>query len=269
MGTSASKESVLDVLSRMKTELKFDVEDLSPESAAAANAAGEASKKPVAAPVAKEPKPPAPAFQEPSPSETVEELTNYMGDLLKRYGKGGAAPANSAPAAPNSPSASNTGEANAPHHPDSPLPQRKPRPAKAESTDPAPAAANEKPEVDPNAEPCGENVPSEFCLLEQREFIPRKRAPEEKACIDAMRELAVHSARRAIQTCDNKKRGFDAKHRLFLAFGAFAVSGVAFVFADSPFSVMGCVAMCGVTIGCMFIVNWQKTVALLKKSANS
>lgn len=270
MGTSSGKESVLDVLSRMKSELKFDVEDFSADQAAAGSATCEASKKPVAAPVAKEPKPQAPALQESSPTETVEELSNYMGDLLKRYGKGASAPASSTPAAPSGASAPAQNESTAAASSDSPLPQRKPRAAKAEPTASTPVASSfEKTAMDSNSDSCSEGVPSEFSLLEQREFIPRKRAPEEKACIDAMRELAVHSARRAIQTCDNKKRGFDAKHRLYLGFGAFAVSGVAFVFAESPFSVMGCVAMCGVAIGCMFVVNWQKTVALVKKSASN
>lgn len=271
MGTSNSKESVLDVLSRMKSELKFDVEDFSGDQPAVGTAVCEAAKKPVAAPVAKEPKPTAPA-SEPSPTENVEDLSNYMGDLLKRYGKGASAPApaSSALAAASAAASPAQNETVAAANPDSPLPQRKSRAAKAEPTATALVVPNSvKTETDLNAESCGESVPNESGLLEQREFVPRKRALEEKACIDAMRELAVHSARRAIQTCDNKKRGFDAKHRLYLGFGAFAASGVAFLFADSPFCVMGCVAMCGVAIGCMFLVNWQQTVALVKKSAGN
>jgi hypothetical protein len=254
MGTSTDKESVLDVLSRLKTELKFDAESFE----GSEPVGGESSKKSAAVPAVaavKEPKPPTVAVQEQSPAETVEELSNYMGNLLKRYGKGAATPEHVEP----------TPAEEAKKAAESHLPQRKPKVSEGQFAIPIdlPPVSN-----DPDAAPT-EVVPGEFCLLEQRDFIPRKRAPEEKACMDAMRELAVHSARKAIQVCDNRKRGFEAKHRLMLGFGAFATSGIAFVFADAPFSLLGWVAMCGVAVGCMFLVNWQATVALVKKSNNS
>ncbi len=255
MGTSNQKESVLDVLSRMKTELKFDVNNYTETESAATCSSGDAAKKsapPAAATMVKEPAPP---VQDPTPSENVDELTNYMGNLLSRYGKGAAAAAAAAEATTSAGDASSNVESH--------LPQRKPK-----SLDVAPQPTS-KPNIfaaEANSEESEELIPGEFCLLEQRDFVPRKRAPEEKACLDAMRELAVHSARKAIQVCDNKKRGFDAKHRLMLGFGAFATSGVAFLFAEAPFSLLGCVAMCGIATGCMFFVNWQKTVALVKKS---
>jgi hypothetical protein len=82
-----------------------------------------------------------------------------------------------------------------------------------------------------------------------------------------MRELAVHSARKAIQVCDNKRRGFDAKHRLGLAAAAFVISGAALLMADHIFSFLGTVALFGIVAGCLFVVNWQKTITLVKKTA--
>ncbi len=259
MGTSNQKESVLDVLSRMKTELKFDVNNYADSDSAAPCSNNDAAKKPAptaattAATAVKEPKAPAAPVPDPTPSENVDELTNYMGNLLSRYGKGASAATTDATGTAGD--ASSNGESH--------LPQRKPKSLEAAAQ---PTRETNIFAADANSETSGDLIPGEFCLLEQRDFVPRKRAPEEKACLDAMRELAVHSARKAIQVCDNKKRGFDAKHRLMLGFGAFATSGVAFLFAEAPFSFLGCVAMCGIAAGCMFFVNWQKTVALVKKS---
>ncbi len=263
MGTSTDKESVLDVLSRMKSELKFDADAYDdaygPNGTIGPNGATptDSMKKSGAVPtptVVKESKAPAPSTPESLPSEAGEDLSDYMGNLLKRYGKG-SANVDSAPAAPVDSSSS----------PESHLPQRKLR---VHGTGPKALPDAEVPAMEALDE-SSEIVPGQFCLLDHRDFVPRKRAPEEKACMDAMRELAVHSARKAIQVCDNKKRGFEAKHRLMLGFAAFAVSSFAFMMADDSFSFLGLVAMCGMAIGCMFVVNWQATIALVKKSNNN
>lgn len=252
MGTSNQKESVLDVLSRMKNELKFDFDHYNDTDTPTSSSPGDSLKKSTPASLTSavnEPKATKSA-QETSATETVEELTNYMGTLLNRYGKG--APATESETASSVAETTSSAETH--------LPQRKPRPpiagrpASADTTTPATTA---------NGDPSGEAIPEGLIGLD---FIPRKRPPEEKACLDAMRELAVHSARKAIQACDNKKRGFDAKHRLMLGFGALGVSAIAFLIAESPFSLLGTVAMCGLATSCMFFVNWQKTVTLLKKA---
>lgn len=249
MGTSNNKESVLDVLSRMKSELKFDVDHYNDTDTPSSSSHGDSLKKPSPASLmtaVNEPKATKPT-QETSATETVEELTNYMGTLLNRYGKG----------APASESETASSAAETTSNAESHLPQRKSRPPVADR----PATADTT--VPANVDSSGEAIPEELNCLD---FIPRKRPPEEKACLDAMRELAVHSARKAIQACDNKKRGFDAKHRLMLGFGALGVSAIAFLVAESPFSLLGTMAMCGLATSCMFFVNWQKTVALLKKA---
>ncbi len=277
--SSNSGESVMDVLARMKSELSFDVDelvqtgDMTAKSTAAPAAPASVTPQVMAsAPVLKSPSPASVATANPSvvaaqatgageAGEAAEDLNSYMGDLLNRYGKGGAAASAAAATA-----AAEAADA----FPKSALPQRKPRVATPEVDEEA-AVTTEAgvlqgaamDEDDANA------LPPELCLLEQQEFKPRKRAPEEKACIDAMRELAVHSARRALQTFDNKRRGLDAKHRLGLAFAAFTTAGVAFTFADGMFSLLGLVAICGVATGSMFVVNWQQTVALLKKSTGN
>jgi len=277
--SSSSGESVMDVLARMKSELSFDVDelvqtgDMTAKSTAAPAAPASVTPQVMAsAPVLKSPSPASVATANPpvvaaqatgagEAGEAAEDLNSYMGDLLNRYGKGGAAASAAAATA-----AAEAADA----FPKSALPQRKPRVATPEVDEEA-AVTTEAgvlqgaamDEDDANA------LPPEMCLLEQQEFKPRKRAPEEKACIDAMRELAVHSARRALQTFDNKRRGLDAKHRLGLAFAAFTTAGVAFTFADGMFSLLGLVAICGVATGSMFVVNWQQTVALLKKSTGN
>ncbi|MDP1560218.1 MAG: hypothetical protein Q8M16_02365 [Pirellulaceae bacterium] len=252
MGTSNDKESVLDVLSRMKTELKFDVANYNDTDTPSSSSHGDSLKKSSPASLmtaANEPKATTPG-QETSATETVEELTNYMGTLLSRYGKGDPA-SEAAPASPAAETASIV---------ENHLPQRKPRPPVGDR--PATTDAT-VPATITHVDSSGEAIPEELICLD---FIPRKRPPEEKACMDAMRELAVHSARKAIQACDNKKRGFDAKHRLMLGFGALGVSAIAFLVAESPFSLLGTVAMCGIATSCMFFVNWQRTIALLKKA---
>lgn len=277
---SNSGESVMDVLARMKTELSFDVDEMvqagdSPTTSTASSAAPAAAMPQLmaSAPVLKSSAStpaatPTPAAVAAAPSgasdapDAAEDLNSYMGDLLNRYGKGGVAASAAAAAA----AATDAADA----FPKSALPQRKPRAASPEVVDDATVSA-ESGEQDATAS-VGEGeelLPQELCLLEQQEFKPRKRAPEEKACIDAMRELAVHSARRALQTFDNKRRGLDAKHRLGLAFAAFTTSGVAFMFAEEMFSLLGLVAMCGLATGSMFVVNWQQTVALLKRSTGN
>lgn len=274
--SSRSGESVMDVLARMKSELSFDVDELvqtgdltAKSTSAPASPASVTPQVMATAPVLKSPpstpvataNPPlvaTPTTGAGDAADAAEDLNSYMGDLLNRYGKGGVA----ATAAAAADAAAEAADA----FPKSALPQRKPRVATPEA-----AATAESGELQGAAmdDDDVESLPPELCLLEQQEFKPRKRAPEEKACIDAMRELAVHSARRALQTFDNKRRGLDAKHRLGLAFAAFTTSGVAFTFADEMFSLLGLVAMCGVATGSMFVVNWQQTIALLKKSTGN
>ena len=265
---SNSGESVMDVLARMKTELSFDVDEVGQTVETPARSAAPASAAP--APVATQPTlksqpSPAPSASVVSSAagtaeaaDPVDELNSYMGAPLNRYGKGAAAAAAATAAATVAEAAESTKSA---------LPQRKPREVASleEASDATEATAAKDSTDAAQGSSDSDELPTELCLLEQQEFKPRKRAPEEKACIDAMRELAVHSARRALQTFDNKRRGLDAKHRLGLAFVAFVTSGVAFAFADEVFSLLGLVAICGVATGSMFVVNWQQTVALLKK----
>lgn len=279
--SSSSSESVMDLLSRMKSELSFDVDELVQAEDLPAKSTGESSSPAAVTPQLKASSPvlksasstpagmAAPAVVAAAASgaadatDAAEDLTSYMGDLLNRYGKGGGA-ANAAAAA----AAAATDAADS--FPKSALPQRKPRAAAPAAGDVAAVSAeSEGSEGSVAASEDADPLPPELCLLEQQEFKPRKRAPEEKACIDAMRELAVHSARRALQTFDNKRRGLDAKHRLGLAFAAFTTSGVAFMFAEDMFSVLGLVAICGLATGSMFVVNWQQTVALLKRSTGN
>ncbi len=261
MTTCGNGESVLDVLARMKGELAFDVNEMiqtgdvtptknqevsrqAPSSKANANSA-QATEQPSQTP--------SPASER-SPEESVEELGDYMGNLLNRYGQGSASMVPNAAAATSQPIISS-------------LPQRKTKPAPPDKADAAATSTGEQGAEHEDDQSTA--LMEKFSLLEQHDFVPRKRAPEEKACIDAMRELSVHSARKAIQVFDNKRRGLDAKHRLALGFVAFAVAGVAFFFADTAFSLLGALGMCGVATGCMFFVNWQQTITLLKKSNNS
>jgi len=269
--SSNSGESVMDVLARMKSELAFDVDELAlsgevtPKSAtttaaslvpaATAVAAGPALKSasPSLASAAAQP---TGATEEP---DAAEDLSSYMGNLLNRYGQGGSA--GDGTVAAEATERANGGTSSA-------LPRRKPRASALADAAAVPGESEETAEV-ASANEDADPLPPELCLLGQQAFKPRKRAPEEKACIDAMRELAVHSARRALQTFDNKRRGLDAKHRLGLAFAAYATSGVAFAFSEDTFSLLGMVAICGVATGSMFVINWQQTVALLKKSSGN
>lgn len=273
---SNSGESVMDVLARMKMELSFEVEESgqSGEASVPAGAVATATT-PVQAPVATPPT----MKSQPSPTATasavltsagnveaadpVDELNDYMGALLNRYGKGGDAAVTEPTCGPDA------GEPTK-----SALPQRKPREvvnklSLFDTKDGSEEHNAAESQVSPETGAEATELPAELCLLEQQEFKPRKRAPEEKACIDAMRELAVHSARRALQTFDNKRRGLDARHRLGLAFAAYLTSGVAFAFSDQTFSFLGLMAICGMATGSMFVINWQQTVALLKKSSGN
>lgn len=279
--SNSSGESVMDLLSRMKTELSFDVDELVQAGDLRTKSTGESSPPAAATPslTASSPvlksasttsaataNPPAVAaapLGATDATDAAEDLNSYMGDLLNRYGKGGGVASAAAAAAVAATDA-------AVSFPKSALPQRKPRAAAPEAGDVAAVSVDSaESEISAATSEDADTLPPEMCLLEQQEFKPRKRAPEEKACIDAMRELAIHSARRALQTFDNKRRGLDAKHRLGLAFAAFTTSGVAFMFAEGMFSLLGLVAMCGLATGSMFVVNWQQTVALLKKSTGN
>jgi hypothetical protein len=276
MESTTKGESVLDVLARMKGELSFDVDEFvdadangktaptsQPQPPTGNSAEGLPGKK-VASTLAdatagNSNQATLPLSHDNNPTRCLEETSDYLSGLLGRY---------DAPSA-ESPEQNERSAA---------LPRKKIRPLPT----PVAVAAPESQSVD--ASLADETPPTDLLepglassdnssndpnvgVLDQQDFVPRKRVPEEKACIDAMRELAVHSARKAIQVCDNKRRGFDAKHRLGLATTAFVISAGAFFFANHVFSFLGIVALLGIVTGCLFVVNWQKTMALVKKSS--
>lgn len=269
MGSNSNSESVMDVLARMRGELPFDLDEFTegeslplpktnaatPPVAAADEGASplprpkETNRKPASNLVIQEAE-----NQTEDPADSAEGLNDYLGQLLNRYGNnpdGNASTGASQPAGVTNPSSA--------------LPQRKSLEARV-TRELGSASTTE------TAESTEGNDSSDQAVsdgdVEKPDFAPRKRAPEEKACIDAMRELAVLSARKAIQVWDTKQKTFDAKYRLWFTMGSFAAAGVCFYVADGFASLLGALGGCAVATGCMFAVNWQQTIALIKKSTN-
>lgn len=180
-------ESVADVLARMQGELNYQMPEDGPK-ISGPNEQNVIQPAPAAqAPVATAPPNPtvSPAVvpQEPSghQEEDMEQMTEYMGSLLQRYGNS---------SENELPTAVQGGEDK---------------------------TTIEQMEIGKTCE-----VPN---LLADCDYIPEKIAPEKKDNIAVMRELAVHSARKAIQVSVKKKRQSDAALRKILA-GVTAVVGI-------------------------------------------
>jgi len=98
-------------------------------------------------------------------------------------------------------------------------------------------------------------------LLDYAEYLPQKKAPEAKDSIAAMRELAVHSARKAIQDSVHKQRGMDAKFRMSLGGVTALLALGAFVLSEGAFTMMSLLGLCSAIGSSMFLVNWKKTIS--------
>lgn len=219
------KESVADVLARMQAELSFDVQEFVEP--------GDVITKPADTPAPT----PTPRTEDRAmelvqsadsalnAAEDDGDVASYMDNLLGRYGKDEAKP-------------------------EAAQPQAKPEP-KAE------VKAAAKPEAEA-VEP--EEVVERPQLLSQHEYLPQKKAPEEQASIAAMRELAVHSARKAISDSVQKQRGMDASFRLTLGGLCSLLAFGAFYFAEGFFTVMGMLGIASVVGATAFLLNWQNTV---------
>jgi hypothetical protein len=269
MGSNSNSESVMDVLARMRGELPFDLDEFTegeslplPKTNAANPpvAASEEGASPLPRPKETNRKPASNLViqeaekQTEDPADSAEGLNDYLGQLLNRYGNnpdGNASPAASQPAGVTTPSSN--------------LPQRKSLQARVTRELGSASTSETADSTERNDNPDQAVLDGD---VEKLDFAPRKRAPEKKACIDAMRELAVLSARKAIQVWDTKQKTFDAKYRLWFTMGSFVAAGVCFYVADGFASLLGALGGCAVATGCMFAVNWQQTIALIKKSAN-
>jgi len=192
-------ESVADVLARMQTELNFQMPEDGPQLPVQSEQNTTPQQPSAPTPVAMAaPAPPAPEAISRTETgqnqeEDMDQMTEYMGSLLQRYGGSG------------------------------------------EQTAAPVQMKQEKKELHDEmkiGETC--EVPN---LLSAGEYIPEKIAPEKKDNIAVMRELAVHSARKAIQVSVKKKRQSDAALRKILAgvtavlgIGALVLSGLEFNF---------------------------------------
>ena len=232
------KESVADVLARMQGELSFNVHDFMDPS--------EAVK-------VREPESPKPLPRKTTEQRAMDlvssaesavnanedqqgDVGDYMSSLLQRYGN-----SDEAPAAAATPALAK---------------ETKPEPAEEKLPKAEKRPASPLPTVE-NFEDLPANIPQ---LLNHHEYLPQKKAPEEQASIAAMRELAVHSARKAIQDSALRQRGLDASFRLSLGVGCALLAIGSFFLAEVIFTIIGMLGIASVVGATAFFLNWQSTI---------
>lgn len=232
------KESVADVLARMQSELSFNVQDFMEPGDVMQAARQETAPTNDAASASSEIERRAMELVEGAESAVQAtdsqdpEMNHYMDTLLNRYqGDGtGLADAKSVPPTTTTPKPTA-------HHPAEPL-----------SETPLQVPISEGPQ-----------------LLDQNDYLPQKKAPEQQASIAAMRELAVHSARRAIQDSVQRRRGMDATLRMSLGVGCAVIAAGSFYLAEGVFTIMTMLGLAAMVGAIAFFINWKETIRSLQK----
>ena len=242
------KESVADVLARMQEELSFNVEEfMDPAERAQRQQAQSERETRTQQAIAPPASPPAVSSTEQRAMNLVDQANEaiqqtddqptdvgqYMDSLLGRYQA-------------DDESGQQTPPAEEP---------------KEESTT-SPPVAKTTPEVAASAglvQPLTD-LPVVPQLLNHNEYLPQKKAPEGQASIAAMRELAVLSARKAIQDSAQRQRGLDASFRMTLGISCAVLGLGSFYLAEGLFTIMGMLGIASVVGAGAFFVNWKSTV---------